>query len=186
MKLNAWIRSILPFAFLSSILRARQRMGKRKSQINVATLGRPPQRFDEFFYYEQIKLRHLRTTEFREEGYSNYSAIFIYPSFFAEAAKAETRTLLQEIAAKVPLVFVGAQHLDTQSLFDRAFSYEELMNDSGPHEYIQVLFYFPNGEDCPFQTDGFHWENQKELAQAIQFMQKSSSYTQWERAFYEY
>ena len=121
------------------------------------------------------------TVQFQEKDYQDYSALFIYSEHFSAVARTEYRIYLQELAQKIPIVFVGAQ-----SLLYSDFDYEERNMEPRTQSYLQVLFYFSNGEDCLFRTDGFAYEEQRELAQAIRLLQEATSYTEWERAFYEY
>ena len=108
---------------------------------------------------------------------------FLTPYYFCpkKCWQSKYRIYLQELAQKIPIVFVGAQ-----SLLYSDFDYEERNMEPRTQSYLQVLFYFSNGEDCLFRTDGFAYEEQRELAQAIRLLQEATSYTEWERAFYEY
>lgn len=173
-------------SFASLLFRTCSKVGRQENQMKVAVLGKTEALRNEFFCYTPIKLRSLCSKSFQETDYQDYSALFICSEYFSAVTRPEYRTCLQELAQKIPVVFVGAQQLDAQSLLHSDFAYEERRKDPDPQTYLHVLFYFPNGEDCPFRIEGFAYEEQRELAQAIRLMQEAASYAEWERAFYEY
>lgn len=171
--------------FLKSVcllfFRKNQKMGRQENKMRVALLGKTEVVRNEFFCYKPIKLHTLGSKSFQEKDYQDYSALFICSEHFSAVARTDYRIYLQELAQKIPIVFVGAQ-----SLLYSDFDYEERNMEPRTQSYLQVLFYFSNGEDCLFRTDGFAYEEQRELAQAIRLLQEATSYTEWERAFYEY
>jgi len=173
-------------SFSNSFRKKRERSGE-VHKIKVATLGRRIEHSSSFFFhYEPVKPRNLLSLKFREEDYQGYSALFIYPSSFFEVIKEDHKFLIQEIATKIPVVFMGANRLIFQQFTTMNSDYEKLAKNFYSSEYIQVVFYFLNGDSCFFQMDSFNNENQRELSQAIKFMQHTNSYIEWEREYYEY
>jgi hypothetical protein len=91
--------------------RKNQKMGRQENKMRVALLGKTEVVRNEFFCYKPIKLHTLGSKSFQEKDYQDYSALFIYSEHFSAVARTEYRIYLQELAQKIPIVFVGAQSL---------------------------------------------------------------------------
>lgn len=157
-----------------------------ENQIKIAVLSKSSSHQSNIFFYDPITLEDFHSENLRENSYRNASALFIFPEYFSKVSEEEYRDILVEIAHHLPVVFIDSGNFKSLSLFNTNLSYEEIIKNSGFNEYIQVMYYFSNGEDCIYRTDGFTMDNQRELAQAIQIMNKTNSYIEWERAYYEY
>lgn len=150
-------------------------------QMKVAILGEPNDKQSDIFIYDPISLADLESETFTETDYRNAEALFIYPEYFYQVSQESYRKYLKEIAHSIPVVFVDAGNFMSRSLFDTELSYEEIVKDSGFNEHTQAIYYFANGDDAIFRTDGDGLENQQALVKAIKLMHSTNSYAEWQR-----
>lgn len=150
-------------------------------QMKVAILGEPNDKQSDIFIYDPISLADLESETFTETDYRNAEALFIYPEYFYQVSQESYRKYLKEIAHSIPVVFVDAGNFMSRSLFDTDLSYEEIVKDSGFNEHTQTIYYFANGDDAIFRTDGDGLENQQALVKAIKLMHSTNSYAEWQR-----
>lgn len=150
-------------------------------QMKVAILGEPNDKQSDIFIYDPISLADLESETFTETDYRNAEALFIYPEYFYQVSQESYRKYLKEIAHSIPVVFVDAGNFMSRSLFDTELSYEEIVKDSGFNEHTQTIYYFANGDDAIFRTDGDGLENQQALVKAINLMHSTNSYAEWQR-----
>ena len=150
-------------------------------QMKVANLGELNDKQSDIFIYDPITLADLESETFTETDYRNAEALFIYPEYFSQVSEESYLKLLKEMAHSIPVVFVNAGNFKSLSLFDTDLSYEEIVKDSGFNEHTQTIYYFSNGDDAVFRTDGDGLESQQALAEAIKLMHSTNSYVEWQK-----